>query len=41
MDKKELVAEWLRFAFIDFDNAKYLFETRHPASLEIICYHCH
>ena len=40
MDKKELVAEWLRFAFMDFDNAKYLFETRHPAPLEIICYHC-
>ena len=40
MDKEELVDEWMRFAFMDFDNAKYLFETRHPAPLEIICYHC-
>ena len=40
MDKQELVAEWIRFAYMDFDNAKYLFETRHPAPLEIICYHC-
>ena len=40
MDRKELVAEWLRFAFMDFDNAKYLFETRQPAPLEIVCYHC-
>ena len=40
MDKEELVDEWMRFAYMDFDNAKYLFETRHPAPLEIICYHC-
>lgn len=40
MDRAELVAEWFRFAFMDLDNAKYLFETRHPAPLEIICYHC-
>ena len=40
MNRAELIAEWFRFAFMDLDNAKYLFEHRHPASLEIICYHC-
>ena len=26
MDKQELVDEWMRFAYMDFDNAKYLFD---------------
>ena len=37
---KELVAEWLRYANMDLDLAKYVFATMHPAPLEIICYHC-
>lgn len=37
---KELVDEWFRFANMDLNTAKYLFENMHPAPLEIICYHC-
>ena len=39
MADKSLVAEWLRYANMDLDTAKYLFENQHPAPLEIICYH--
>ena len=40
MAEEEFVAEWFRYAFMDFDNAKFLFENRYPPPLEIICYHC-
>lgn len=37
---KESVAEWLRYANMDLDAAKFLFEKQYPAPLEIVCYHC-
>ena len=40
MDNKALTLEWLRFARMDLDSARYLLQTMHPAPLEIICYHC-
>ena len=40
MADKPIVAEWLRYANMDFATAKFDFENMHPAPLEIICYHC-
>lgn len=31
--------EWIRFANMDLDSAKHLFEKMYPPPLEIICYH--
>jgi len=36
-----IVNEWIYFAQMDYyDCALHLAQTRHPAPLEIICYHC-
>lgn len=35
-----IVDEWLQFAKMDYDTARYLYETMRPKPLEIICYHC-
>ena len=40
MADKPIVAEWCRYANMDFVTAKFDFENMHPAPLEIICYHC-
>ncbi len=40
MSDHDIVAEWLQIAFEDYDAARYLFDTKHPKPLEIICYHC-
>ncbi len=37
---EEDVKEWLRFANMDLNTAKHLFETMYPKPYEIICYHC-
>ena len=37
---KESFSEWLRYANMDLDAAKFLFENQYPKPLEIICYHC-
>ena len=34
------INEWLRFANMDLDTAKYLNGNMHPTPFEIICYHC-
>ena len=40
MNEADNVAEWLRFARLDLENAQFLYDQRHPRPLEIICYHC-
>ena len=39
-DDVYIIDEWLRFANMDLDAAKFSFKTMHPAPLEIICFHC-
>ena len=34
------IEEWVRLADMDLSTAQYLFETRRPTPLEIICFHC-
>lgn len=34
------VKEWIDFAKMDLDTARYLYETFYPKPLQIICYHC-
>ena len=40
MSERDIVAEWLKIAYDDYDSAKYLFDNKHPNPIEIICYHC-
>jgi len=40
MNEADNVAQWLRFARLDLENAQFLYDHRHPRPLEIICYHC-
>ena len=39
-DDVYIIDEWLRFANMDLDAAKFSFKTMPPAPLEIICFHC-
>ena len=39
-DDVYIIDEWLRFANMDLDAAKFSFKTMRPAPLEIICFHC-
>jgi HEPN domain-containing protein len=39
MDNIDSAKEWLHFALMDLDSARYLLGMR-PVPFEIICYHC-
>ena len=39
MANEKEIAEWIKFANMDFDSAKYLLNLK-PMPYEIICYHC-
>ena len=34
------VAEWIRYAEMDYNTSLHMSETYHPVPLEIVCYHC-
>jgi len=40
MSEHDIIREWLKIAYDDYDSALYLFENKIPKPLEIICYHC-
>ena len=40
MNEHDIVREWLKIAFDDYDSAQYLYDNKDPKPLEIICYHC-
>lgn len=40
MNEHNIVDEWLKIAYDDYDSAQHLFDSKHPKPLEIICYHC-
>ena len=40
MNEHDIVKEWLKIAYEDYDTAKYLYDHKYPKPLEIICYHC-
>jgi HEPN domain-containing protein len=39
MDNRDSAKEWLYFAQMDLESAKYL-QGMHPVPHEVICYHC-
>lgn len=39
MNSEQASREWLNFAEMDYQSAKFLMQM-HPVPLEIICYHC-
>ena len=40
MSKHDIVSEWLEIAYEDYDVARYLYDSKEPKPLEIICFHC-
>ena len=40
MSEIDIINEWLKIAYGDYDCAKFLFDNKIPKPLEIICYHC-
>lgn len=41
LDRQEEYGDWLRFARLDYESAKYLYNgSLYPKPIEIICYHC-
>ena len=41
LDRQEEYGDWLRFARLDYESAKYLYSgSLYPKPIEIICYHC-
>ena len=38
--REEDYKEWFRFADMDLETARHLFEKMYPPPLEIICFHC-
>lgn len=40
MQNNRLIQDWLDFADMDFQTAKYLYANMRPRPFEIICYHC-
>jgi len=39
MSNQKIAKEWLQIALEDYDIAQFLYKTKHPRPLEIICYH--
>lgn len=40
MENRATVNEWVSYAKMDLDTAKFLYEKMYPKPLTIICYHC-